>query len=143
MAITKCIVDAMGGSISVRSEQGRGSEFHVVLDLAKAEEQETDTALPGWNILVADDDERLCVNTVRSLQSIGIRSEWCLSAEQAMELIAERCRQNDGYQMVLLGGKLLDMNGIEAARQIRLRCGGDGLMLLFSACDWSGMEAEA
>ncbi len=143
MAITKCIVDAMGGSISVRSEQGRGSEFHVVLDLAKAAEQETDTALPGWNILVADEDERLCVNTVRSLQSIGMRSEWCLSAKQAIELIAERCRRNDGYQMVLLGGKLLDMNGIEAARQIRLRCGGDGLMLLLSACDWSGMEVEA
>ncbi|WP_305131183.1 HAMP domain-containing sensor histidine kinase, partial [uncultured Oscillibacter sp.] len=36
MAITKCIVDAMDGTISVRSEQGRGSEFHVVLDLEKA-----------------------------------------------------------------------------------------------------------
>ena len=79
MAITKCIVDAMGGSISVRSEQGRGSEFHVVLDLAKAAVPETDTALPGWNILVADDDKRLCENVVRSLQSIGIRSEWCLN----------------------------------------------------------------
>ncbi|NBI69149.1 response regulator [Pseudoflavonifractor sp. 60] len=142
MTITKCIVDTMGGSISVRSEQGRGSEFHVVLDLAKAAEQETDMTLPGWNILVADDDERLCINAVRSLQSIGMCAEWCQSTEQAMELIAERCRWNDGYQMVLLGGKLLDMNGMEAARQIRLRCGGDGLVLL-SACDWSGMEAEA
>nr|WP_325200777.1 ATP-binding protein [uncultured Oscillibacter sp.] len=36
MAITKCIVDAMGGTISVRSEQGRGSEFHVALDLERA-----------------------------------------------------------------------------------------------------------
>ena len=142
MAITKCIVDAMGGSISVRSEQGRGSEFHVVLDLAKAAVPETDTALPGWNILVADDDKRLCENVVRSLQSIGIRSEWCLSAEQAMELMAEHRRRNDGYQMVLLGGKLLDMSGMEAARQIRLRCGEDSLLLL-SASDWSEMEAEA
>ena len=36
MAITKYIVDAMGGTISVHSEQGRGSEFHVVFDLERA-----------------------------------------------------------------------------------------------------------
>ncbi len=143
MAITKCIIDMMGGSISVRSEQGRGSEFHIVLDLAKAAEREMDTVLPGWNILVADEDERLCVNVVRSLQSLGLCSEWCLSGERAMELIAERCSRNDGYQMVLLGGKLLDMSGIEAARQIRLRFGEDGTNLLLSACDRSGEEAEA
>ena len=143
MAITKCIIDTMGGSISVRSEQGRGSEFHIVLDLAKAAEQETDTAFPGWNILVADEDERLCVNAVRSLQSLGLCSEWCQSGERAMELIAERCSRNDGYKAVILGGKLLDMSGIEAARQIRLRCGEDELVLLLSACDWSGEEAEA
>ena len=48
MAITKCIVDAMEGTISVQSEQGKGSEFHVVLDLEKAAEQEHDNlpALP-------------------------------------------------------------------------------------------------
>ncbi len=143
MSITKYIVDAMGGTISVRSEQGKGSEFHVVLDLAKAQEQETDTVIPGWNMLVVDSDERLCINTVHSLKSIGIRAEWCQSAERAMELIDERCQQNHGYQMILLGLGLLGMNGIEAARAIRSRYEENSPVLLLSACDLSGIEMEA
>ena len=138
MTITKYIVDAMGGTISVRSEQGKGSEFHVVLDLEKAAEREMDMAFPDWNVLVVDGDERLCANTVHILESIGIRSEWCLSAGQAMGRIA------DGrYQMILLGWKLPDTNGIEAARMIRLSYVEGSPAVLLLACDWSGMEDKA
>ena len=143
MAITKYIVDAMEGDISVQSEQGKGSEFHVVLDLEKAAEPEVDTALPAWNMLVVDGDERLCASTAQALQSIGVRADWRLSAEDAMEMIAQRRRKNDGYQVVLLSWNLPDRNGIEAAREIRLSCGSGSPTLLLSACDWSGMEAEA
>lgn len=143
MAITKYIVDAMGGSITVQSEQGKGSEFHVVLDLAKANGQESSPALPAWNILVAGADERLCVSTVRSLQSLGIHSEWCSDVERAMERIAERLQKHDPYTAVLLDWTLPGMNGMEAARKIRSRFGGDSPVLLLSACDWSGMESEA
>ena len=141
MSITKYIVDAMGGSISVRSEQGKGSEFHVVLDLARAEEREM--KLSGGSMLVVGADERACVSAAHSLEQLGIRSEWCLSAEQAVELIGEHGRRNDGYQTILLDWKLLDMNGIEAARKIQLRCGEERPVLLLSACDWSGIEEEA
>ena len=143
MAITKYIVDAMDGSISVYSEQGRGSEFHVVLDLEKAANQETDTVLPAWNVLVVDHDKRLCINTVHVLKSIGIRAEWCLSAEQAMERIVERRRHNDSYHLILLGRKLPDMTGPEAARVIRSNCGKDSPALLLTACDWSEVADEA
>ncbi len=138
MTITKHIVDAMGGAISVRSEQGKGSEFHVVLDLEKAAEREMEAAFPDWNVLVVDGDERLCANTVRILESTGVRAQWCLSAGQAMERIA-----GGSYQLILLGWKLPDMNGIEAARAIRLNCGESSPALLLSACDWSGMADEA
>ena len=137
MAITKYIVDAMNGDISVCSEQGRGTEFHVVLDLEKAAEQEPDTVLPVWNALVVDGDERLCANTVGVLESIGIRAEWCRSAGQAMEQIS-----GDRYQLVLLGSNLPDMNGIEAARAVRSTCGKDGPAVLLLACDWSGTADE-
>lgn len=143
MAITKYIVDTMGGTISVQSEQGKGSEFHVVLDLAKAKERELAPALPAWNMLVVDGDQRLCINAVEALSSIGIRAEWCLSAERAGEMIAQRHRQNDGYQIVLLDGKLPDISGIEAARNIHLNYGEDGPALLISNCDWGEIEEEA
>ncbi len=143
MAITKYIVDAMGGSISVSSEQGKGSEFHVALDLKKAAEQEVDTELPAWNILVVDGSKRICMNTVHSLNAIGLRAEWCLSAEEAMERIASHRQPNDSYQMILLGFNLPGMNGIEAAKAIRADHGADTPALLLSSCDWIGIEAEA
>ena len=143
MAITKYIVDAMDGTISVRSEQGRGSEFHVVLDMKKAEGEEIDTVLPHWRILVVSEDERLCRNAVQSLEAIGMNAEWCLSTQEAVERIDVcRCR-NEGYRMVLLDWKLPGMNGIAAAREIRLKYGEDSPALLLSACDWSGIEKEA
>lgn len=138
MTITKYIVDAMGGAISVSSEQGRGSEFHVVLDLERAEVQETDTMLPDWKVLVVDQDERLCIYTVHALESIGIRAEWCLDAGQALERIAGQRRQNDGYQIILLGTE-----GLAAARAIRADCGEDSPALLLLTCGWSGTEAKA
>ncbi len=138
MTITKCIVDAMGGSISVHSEQGKGSEFHVVLDLEKAPGRELEAPLPDWNVLVVDGDERLCASAASALEPIGIRSGWCRSAERALEWIAE-----GRYQLVLLGWKPLDMNGIETARAIRQNCGEGGPAVLLLACDWSGIEDEA
>ena len=143
MTITRYIVDVMGGTISVSSEQGKGSEFHVVLDLKKAAGQERDMTLPDWNMLVVDGDERLCINTVHSLKSMGICAEWCQSAEQAMEQIAERYHRDDGYQVILLGGNLPGMNEIEAAWAIRSDYGEDSPALLLSTCDWSEVEAEA
>ena len=143
MAITKYIVDAMGGTISVKSEQGRGSEFHVVLDLAKAAEQETEPALPAWKVLVVNEDERLCSSAVHFLNAMGLHAEWCLSAESAMDLIADRHQQNDDYQVILLGWKLPGMNGIEAAREIRLKYKESSPALLLAALDWSGLETEA
>lgn len=138
MTITKYIVDAMGGTISVRSEQGQGSEFHVVLDLEKAAEREKGAALPDWRVLVVDSDERLCVNTSRALASIGIRSAYCRSGEEAMERLAD-----DRYQVILLGWELSDMNGIEAARALCSRYGEERPPALLMACDWSGVADAA
>ena len=142
MAITKYIVDAMGGSISVRSEQGQGSEFHVILDLAKAASPAADGPLPSWNVLVVDGDQRLCASAAKALESLGVRAEWRLSGGEALELIRER-RRDDAYQAVLLSWRLPDMDGLEAVRAIRADAGTDAPFLLLASCDQSGMEAAA
>ena len=84
MAITKYIVDAMGGTIAVNSAPGKGTEFHVTLDMEKAELQEMDMVLPNWNMLVVDDDKQLCESTVASLESIGVNAEWARDGESAV-----------------------------------------------------------
>ncbi len=143
MAITKYIVDAMEGTIRVRSALGEGSEFHVVLDLLKAVVQEADMVLPDWKMLVVDDDEQLCESVVASLKSIGVTPDWCLNAETAIRKVEERHNRHDDYQIILLDWKLPDRDGIATAREIRRLYGNDIPILLISAYDWSEIEDEA
>ena len=143
MAITKYIVDTMGGTIEVESELGRGSEFHVTLDLQRAETPEEEMILPEWNLLVVDDDQQLCESTAASLKSIGVNAEWTLNAEGALEMLERRAKAHDLYHIILLDWKLPDMDGIAAAREIRRRFGSETPIMLISAYDWSEIEAEA
>ncbi len=143
MAITKYIVDAMGGTIMVTSEQGKGSEFHVIVDFEQADSPETDMLLPDWNMLVVDDDEQLCQSTVDLLRSIGVRAESTLDGESAVQMVKKHHEENDDYQVILLDWKLPGMDGLRTAREIRRYLGENVPILLISAYDWSEIEGEA
>lgn len=143
MAITKYIIDAMGGQIEVESDLGKGTQFHVVLDMEKAPIQEEEMLLPNWNMLVVDDDEQLCKSTVISLEAIGVNAEWTLDGESAVRLVEEHHGKHEDYQVVLLDWKLPGMDGIQTAREIRKHVGEDVPILLISAYDWSDIEQDA
>ncbi len=143
MAITKYIVDAMGGEITVDSQQGVGTQFLVVLDFKRAEEQVEDMILPDWVMLVVDDDRQLCESTVESLRSIGIRAEWVMDGEDAVRMASKHHQQHKDYHVILLDWKLPDMDGIQTARELRRQLGDDVPILLMSAYDWSDIEDEA
>lgn len=140
MAITKYIVDAMGGTIDIHSEQGKGSEFHVTLELEKAYIQEADMILPEWNMLVVDDDELLCQTTVSSLNDIGISADWTMDGESAIGMVEKHHERGDDYQIILLDWKLPGLDGVETARVIRRKMGENIPILLISAYDWSEIE---
>ena len=143
MAITKYIVDAMEGTIDIQSEPDKGTEFLLIFDFEKAAAMEMDMVLPSWNMLVVDDDELLCKTAMDALKSIGIKAEWTLSGEKAIELVNQRHKNRDDYQIILLDWKLPGMNGIQVAKEIRLNLGDEVPILLISAYDWSEFEAEA
>ncbi len=143
MAITKYIVDAMGGTIEVESRQGKGTRFQVTLDFERAEEQEETMHLPGITMLVVDDDRQLCESTVESLESIGVSAEWALDGERAVEMVADRHEKHADYQVILLDWKLPGMDGIKTAKELRRQLGEDVPILLISAYDCSEIEAEA
>ena len=71
MAITKYIVDKSEGSIEVKSELDKGTEFHVTFDFERGESPIEEMVLPSWEILVVDDDEELCRSAADSLSEIG------------------------------------------------------------------------
>jgi len=143
MAISKYIVDTMGGTIDVDSTLGQGSTFHVTVDLEIADVQEMDMVLPNWRMLVVDDDQLLCESTVAALGSIGVSAEWTLDGESALELVDKQHAIGDDYQIILLDWKLPGISGIETAREIRRSLGEDVPILLISAYDWSEIEHEA
>lgn len=143
MAITKYIVDAMEGSITVDSELNKGTAFHVILDLEKADTPEYDMVLPAWKMLVVDDDEILCRTAVEALKSIGIQSDWTLSGEKAITMVRKSHQSHDDYQIILLDWKLPGMDGLSVARQIREIVGDDMPIILISAYDWGELEPEA
>lgn len=143
MAITKYIVEAMKGTIELKSEQGKGSEFHIVLDLEKATVLEEDMILPAWNMLVVDNNEDLCRSAVSVLKEIGVNAEWALDGKTAVEMVEKRHKAHQDYEIVLLDWKMPGMDGVETTREIR-KCVGDEIpILIISAYDWSDIEKEA
>ncbi len=143
MAITRFIVDEMGGSIDVQSAPEEGSEFHVILDLKKADISEKDMLLPAWNMLVVDNSRDLCESAMNALKEIGIEAECALDGETAVQMVQKRHKENRDYEIILLDWKMPGMNGIETAREIRRYLGDDIPILVISAYDWSEIEEEA
>ncbi len=143
MAITKFIVGMMDGTIEVESEQGKGSEFHVTIDLERATIQDADIVLPPWRLLVVDNNEDLCRSAASVLKGIGVQAEWVLNGREALQKIEENHRKNADYEIILLDWKMPDMNGLETTRGIRKIVGDDLPILIISAYDWSDIEEEA
>lgn len=143
MAITKAIVDTMNGTIEVKSAPGKGSEFHIVLDLEKADTKEADMILPPWKMLVVDNNEDLCLSAVSSLKEIGIDAQWASDGKTAVEMVKKCHEENNDYEVVLLDWKMPGMDGLHTAREMRKHLGDKVPILIISAYDWSEIEQEA
>ena len=145
MAITKNIVDMMGGTIEVQTEQDKGTEFIVRLPFrTQPEHQRTEkiAELEGLKALVVDDDFNTCDSVTKMLVRVGMRSEWTLSGKEAVLRARQSMELGDAFHAYIIDWRLPDMNGIEVTRQIR-SLGDDTPIIILTAYDWSDIEAEA
>ena len=145
MAITKNIVDMMGGTIEVQTEQGKGTEFIVCLPLRiQTEHHRTEkiVELEGLKALVVDDDFNTCDSVTKMLVKVGMRSEWTLSGKEAVLRARQSMELGDAFHAYIIDWRLPDMNGIEVTRQIR-SLGDDTPIIILTAYDWSDIEVEA
>ena len=129
MAITKNLVEAMGGTIDVESEPGQGSCFEVLLDLKIAEDrtvalaaqEETDeqdgNILQGMKFLCAEDNELNAEILIELLKIEGAECTICENGEEILEAF-EQSAPGD-YDMILMDVQMPVMNGYDATKAIR------------------------
>ena len=129
MAITKNLVEAMGGTIDVESELGQGSCFEVLMDLKIAEDrtvalaaqEETDkqdgNILQGMRFLCAEDNELNAEILTELLKIEGAECTICENGEEILEAF-EQSAPGD-YDMILMDVQMPIMNGYDATKAIR------------------------
>ena len=148
MAISKNIVDMMGGRISITSEENVGTEVVVEFELKlagaqKEEATETLAKLKGLRGLVVDDDLVACASISKMLKDISMRSEWCSSGKEAVFRAQNAFEEGDNFSVYIIDWLMPDMNGIETARRIRQVVGDFFPIIILTAYDWAEIEQEA
>ncbi|MCR4892053.1 MAG: response regulator [Lachnospiraceae bacterium] len=143
MAITKRIIDSMGGTIVVESELDKGTSFHVTLDLRRFMDSMHEMHLPPWSILVVDDNEDVCLAVAESLRELGAIPQWCCDGHTALEKVIDAHRSGEDFFAIVADYRMPGMSGIETVKRMRSLLGDKTPIVMFSAYDWSDIREDA
>ncbi|MDE5885064.1 MAG: transporter substrate-binding domain-containing protein, partial [Oscillospiraceae bacterium] len=146
LAITKNIVDMMDGTITVESEEGKGSEFIVTFRFRVADipmKSQRLEQLADLRALVVDDDVNTCVSVSKMLSVIGMHPDWTTLGKEALIRTEFALDQNEPYSAYIIDWLMPDMNGIELVRRIRKVIGDITPIIILTAYDWADIEEEA
>ncbi|MCH5258451.1 MAG: response regulator [Lachnospiraceae bacterium] len=146
MAITKSIVDTMGGTIELETAPGKGTEFIVTLEFRLQSERkhiEVIHELEGLRALVVDDSFNTCDSVTKMLTQIGMRAEWTMHGKEAVLRARQAVEMSDEFYAYIVDWLLPDLSGIEVVRQIRSIIGDNIPIIIMTAYDWHNIEDEA
>lgn len=146
MAITKSIIDAMGGTIQVETQQGKGTEYIIHLEFrlqTDPKQIQVIQELEGLRALVVDDNFNTCDSVTKMLTQIGMRVEWTMRGKEAVLYAKQAVEMHDEFHTYIIDWALPDLGGIEVARQIRALVGENVPIIILTAYDWTMIEEEA
>ncbi len=139
LAITRNIVEMMGGNISAVSEKGKGSTFTVVIPLGISGDSENDRNSfdpSSVRALIVDDDVTACEHAKMILHRVGIESEYVLSGEEALSMCKNIAGLKPAFNLMLVDWKMPNMDGIELTRRIREVYSKDEVAVILTTYNW-------
>lgn len=146
MAIAKNIVEMMGGTLSVASEKGKGTEFTVSVEFRIADRKTSDIVIPelkDMRSLVVDDNADACQSIAAMLREVGLRSEWCLTADEAVARLSEALRSGDAFKVCIVDWHMPGTGGPDAIRRLRQAAGDAASVVVLTEGDWAEIESDA
>ena len=146
MAITKNIVDMMGGTIDIKSKVDEGTDVilnfkfklaDTTLELTHVKE------LEGKKLLVVDDDADSLKSVPQIFSALGVEVDCCYSGAEALEKVKEAKAKGFRYDAFLVDWRMPDMDGLKTTTRLREELGEDILVIVMSAYEWSDIEDMA
>lgn len=146
MAITKALVDLMGGTISVDSQKDFGTTVSVDLHLRVADSEK------DWNfwkenhvtkLLSVDENVEVHRRIARAMEKTGVKVMGAAKGTTALQMIEDAKKEGEPYNLILMDWKLPGSNGPELAHRIRREIGEDIPLVMLTAYDWEDVEQAA
>jgi len=141
LAISKRIVDLMGGKIWIESELGEGATFIIEVNTTYHKKEEPEL-LPNialhknFRLLAVDDSSVVCEYFETTLSGFGINCDTAASGEEALTLI----HKNGSYDMYFIDWKMPEMSGTELIAKIKETGSDESAVVMMSASDWSTVK---
>lgn len=143
MAITKNIIELMGGTIDVSSEVNQGSLFRVELEFRIPEGQVDKrfwTERGISRILVADADAERCENIQALMSDVGVKSDTAHSMEEVLSLLSKCDKDQEIYHAILLDGSISNTDSMQAVNTVREETGEELPIVFLADYDEEGAE---
>ncbi len=143
MAITKNIIELMGGTIDVSSEVNQGSLFRVELEFRIPEGQVDKrfwTERGISRILVADADAERCENIQALMSDVGVKSDTAHSMEKVLSLLSKCDKDQEIYHAILLDGSISNTDSMQAVNTVREETGEELPIVFLADHDEEGAE---